>query len=60
MAHLLAFNDVVNKDFHLGVKVALALVMGDDSLFGTVEGKPFTLGTRANLCDIIKTKHHIL
>ena len=56
----LAVNDIVDNHLHLSVEVALALVMGDDCLLGTVEGKTLTLGTRTDLGDVVKTKHHIL
>ena len=56
----LAVDDIVDNHLHLGMEVALTLVVGDDSLFGSVEGQTFTLGTRADLRDIIETQHHIL
>ena len=55
-----AVNDIVDNHLHQCVKITFALIMGDDSLFGTIEGQAFTLGTRTNLGDIIETKHHIL
>ena len=60
MAHRLAVDTVVDDHLHQSVQVTLALIVGDDSLLGTVEGQAFTLGTRANLRDIVETQHHIL
>jgi hypothetical protein len=60
MADLHAVDHIVDDDLHQGVQVALTLIMGDDSLFGTIERKTFTLGTRTDLSDLVKTKHHIL
>ena len=45
----LAVDDIVYQHLHLGVQVALAFVMSDDGLFGTVEGESLTLGSRTNL-----------
>ena len=56
----LAIDDIVNHHLHLSVQVALALVMGNDSLLRTVEGQTLTLGTWTNLRDVVQTKHHIL
>ena len=56
----LAVNDIVNHHLYLCVKVTLTLIMGDDSLLGTVEGQALTLGTRTDLGDIVQTQHHIL
>ena len=60
VAFRLAVDDVVDNHLHLGMEVALTLIMGNDSLLGTVEGKPLTLGTWTDLRDIIETEHHIL
>ena len=56
----LAVDDVVNNHLHLSVQVALALVVGNDSLLRTVEGQTLTLGARTNLRDVVQTQHHIL
>ena len=39
---------VVDHHLHLGVQVALTLVVGDDGLFGTVERQTLALGARAD------------
>ena len=60
VAYGLAINDVVDHHLHLGVEIALTLIMGNDSLLGTIESKALTLGLGTDLGDIIETKHHIL
>ena len=60
MADFLAIDDVVDNHLHLGVQVALALVVGDDGLLGTIERQALALGTRADLRDIIESEHHVL
>ena len=52
--------EVIDYHLHQGVQVTLTLVVGNDSLFGAIEGKTLTLGTWTNLCNIVETKHHIL
>ena len=42
------------------MKIALTLIMSNNSLLRTVECQALTLGTWTNLGNIIKTKHHIL
>ena len=51
---------VVNHHLHLGMEVATALVMGNDSLLRTIERESFALGSGTQLGDVIKTEHHIL
>ena len=60
VAHFLAFHQVINHDLHLSVQVALALVVSDDGLLGTIERESLALCTRANLGDIVQTEHHVL
>ena len=59
-ANGLAFNDVVDNHLHRSMKVALAFIVGYDGLFRTVEYLSLALGSRAQLGDIVETKHHIL
>ena len=56
----LAVNNVVDHDLHLSMQIALALVVGNDSLLRTVEGQALNLGTWTNLRDIVQTEHHSL
>ena len=56
----LAVDHIVDDHLHLSVEITLALIMGDDSLLRTVECQTLTLGTRADLSDIVETQHHIL
>ena len=58
--HGFAVNDIVHQHLHLGMQVALTLVMGNDSLLRTVERETLTLGSRTDLRDIIESEHHIL
>ena len=60
MAHWLAVDHIVDNHLHLSMEVTLALIVGNDSLFRTVEGQSFTLGSRTDLGNIIQTEHHIL
>ena len=52
--------DVINHHLHLCVEVAAMLVMCDDGFLGTVECESLALCTRADLCDIVESKHHVL
>ena len=56
----LAIYDVVDNNLHLCMEIALAFIVGNDSLFRTVERQALALCTRTDLSDIIETKHHIL
>ena len=60
MALWLTIDDIVNDYLHLGMEIALTLIVGNDGLFRTVEGQAFTLCTWTDLGDIVETKHHIL
>ncbi len=42
------------------MEVASLLVICNDSLLRSIECKSFTLSSRTNLCNIIKSEHHIL
>ena len=54
------FIDILHHDFHLSMEITLALVVGNDGLFWSVEGKSFSLGTRTDLRNVIQTQYHIL
>ena len=51
---------ILHYHLYLGMKVTFALIVGNDGLFGTVEGESLTLCSGANLGDIVETEHHIL
>ena len=54
------FVEVLNHYLDECVQVALALVVGNDGLFRTIERKAFALCSGTNLCDIVETEHHVL
>ena len=56
----LAVYEVGDNDLYRSVEVALALVVGDDGLFSTVECQTCALSTGTELGDIIESEHHIL
>ena len=56
----LTLNDIVDEHLNRSVEVALAVVVGDDGLFGTVEAQALALGSGTELGDIVETEHHVL
>ena len=56
----LAVYDIVNHYLYLCVEITLALVVSNDSLLRSVEGKSLTLCTWTDLGDVVQTKYHIL
>ena len=54
------FVDVVNNDRNRSVESHAAFVVGDLSLFGTVEFQSFAEVTLAKLGYVVETKHHVL
>ena len=51
---------VFHNNLYLSMEVTLAFIVRNDSLFRTIERKSLTLCTRTNLCNIVKSEHHIL
>ena len=60
MANRLAVDNIINDNLNQGVQFALTLVVCDDSLFWTLEGKSLTLSTWTDLGNVVQTKYHIL
>ena len=42
------------------MKVELLVIVGNDGLFWSIECKSFSLCTRTQLGDVVKSKNHIL
>ena len=53
----LTLNDIVDEHPDRSVEIALAVVVGDDGLFGTVEAQTLALGSGTELGDIVETEH---
>ena len=60
VADMLAVNDVIDHYLNRCVKVALALVVGNDGFLRTVEGETSALGTGTQFGNIVETEHHVL
>ena len=56
----LAVNEVVNDNLYLSVEITLAFVVCDECFLVAVECQTLALCARTDLCDIVKTEHHIL
>ena len=58
--HVAVFVNVLHDDADRRVNVALAFVVGNKRLFGTVESKAFAFGSLAQLGDVVQTEYHVL
>ena len=52
--------NIVNHHAYRGMKCYTTFVIGNLCLFGSVEFRAFTFRTLAELCDVVKTEHHVL
>ncbi len=52
--------NIINHHAYRGMKCYTTFVIGNLCLFGSVEFRAFTFRTLAELCDIVKTEHHVL
>ena len=60
MADGLAILHVVHIDLNRSVEVNLTFVVGNGSLFYTIEGIAATLSSWTELGDIVEPEHHVL
>ena len=56
----LAVYDVVDQYLNWCMQVALAIIVGNNGLLGTIETETLALSTGTELGNIVQTEHHIL